>query len=218
MTADFVDQAPDGAQVLIRATVDLNGMSFEVADDRRHAQLEFVGIVYAESGLVVGEVEGHHVDLDLTPATYQQMLKEGLHYQKTVPLRPGIYQVRLVARRRAHPEDGQRVPVGRDPGRDEGDVDPEQRLPLRGQDAASGIETPTSATVGPPSLREVQGRRVFEKDAKLYYWLYAYNPVRDERGATDVVVQTQVWAGTRLQGASPVESVAFAAASAPPSP
>jgi VWFA-related protein len=218
MTADFVDQAPDGAQVLIRATVDLNGMSFEIADDRRHAQLEFVGIVYAESGLVVGEVEGHHVDLDLTPATYQQMLKEGLHYQKTVPLRPGMYQVRLVAREERTRKMGSAFQWVEIPDVTKGTLTLSSVFLFADKNSASGIEAPTSATVGPPSLREVQGRRVFEKDAKLYYWLYAYNPVRDERGATDVVVQTQIWAGTRLQGASPVESVVFAAASAPPTP
>jgi VWFA-related protein len=218
MSADFVDQPPEGSQVVIRARVDVNGVSFTPAGDRQRASLEIVGVVYDELGNAVGDVEGHNVDLDLTPATMEQMLRDGLRYQKAVPLKPGLYHVRLVARELLRSKLGTAFQWIEVPDLSRGELTLSNVF-LFADDPTKGPGGAAAGPTGqPPGLHEVQVQRLFPAGSSLYYWLYAYNPQRDEQGRTDVVIQAQVWAGSILQGASTVEPVAFGEAATPARP
>jgi hypothetical protein len=71
---------------------------------------------------------------------------------------------------------------------------------------AEGTEAGDAPSRG---LKDVHALRRYPRGANLYYMGYAYNPRRDDQGATDVVMQAQVWAGERPQGVSPPEPLAF---------
>jgi VWFA-related protein len=215
MAVDFVDLPPDGPQIVVKAHVDVSGIPVRQEGDRHHAAVEFLGVVYDETGAVAGRVDGDRVDMNLTQATYEQLLKDGLYYEKKVPLKPGFYQVRLVAResfsaRLASANAWIEVPdVG------------QGSLTLSGLFlyAEGGPPPPRAAspaaTTQVGGLRDVQAVRRFDLGGSLYYFLYVYNPARDHQGATDVVLQAQVWAGNRLEGASPIQPVAFGEGRAP---
>jgi hypothetical protein len=200
LSVDYVDLPPDGLQLVVRGFVDMNGVPFARSGNKHRADLDVVGVVYDENGAIMGDIQAYRTDLDLTPANHQQVLKEGLRYQKSVPLKPGVYQVRLVAREANSARLGsafQWVEV------------PDLKA---GPFALSSVFLYADAVAAEPALKEVQAVRHFPPGGSLYYRLYAYNPTRDPQGGTDVVVQSQVWHQGKLQGASPVEPLAFDAA------
>jgi hypothetical protein len=194
----------------------VNGIPFAIAGERRRADVEMIGVIYGENGDVVGDVEGHRALLDLSPATFRLMQRDGLRYQKSVPLKPGLYQVRMVAREELSSKIGTAFQWIEIPDVHAGPLSLSSVFLFA--DEGTPVAPPGPAPNGPPGLRDVQVRRRFEPGESLYYWIYAYNPARDVKGATDVVVQTQVFSAAGLQGASPVTPVAFGEPKAPPQP
>jgi VWFA-related protein len=204
LSLDYVDLPPAGLQLVVRGFVDMNGVPFKLDGDKHQAELDVVGVVYDENGQIVGDIQAYRADLNLAPANYAQVLKEGLRYQKSLALKPGLYQVRLVAREANSSRLGSAFQWIELPDLQAG--------PL----ALSSVFLYADAVAAEPSLKEVQAVRRFPAGGSLYYRLYAYNPTRDEQGRTDVVLQSQVWSAGKLQGVSPVEPVAFADKAAPP--
>jgi VWFA-related protein len=205
LAVDYVDLPPDGLQLVVRGFVDMNGVPFLREGDRHRAELDVVGVIYDENGQIMGDIQSYRAELNLTPANYEQLLREGIRYQKSVALKPGLYQVRLVARE----ANSSRV----------GSAAQWVQLPdlKAGALALSSVFLfAEAAGTGEVAIKDVQAVRRFPAGGSLYYRLYAYNPARDEQGRTDVVLQSQVWAAGKLQGVSPVEPVSFSEAAAPP--
>jgi hypothetical protein len=214
MAVDFVDLPPDGPQIIVKAHVDVNGFPVHVEGDRRRAEVEFLGVVYDETGAVAGQVEGDRVDMNLTQATYEQLLKDGLRYEKKVPLKPGFYQVRLVARESFSARVASANAWIEVPDVAQGALTLSSLFLYTESGPAPANSAPVASTqVG--GLRDVQAVRRFELGGSLYYILYVYNPARDHQGSTDVVLQAQVWGGGKLEGASPIQPVAFGESRAP---
>jgi hypothetical protein len=200
MALDFVDLPPQGPQAVVRARVDLRGLPLATQGDRRQGELEVLGVVHDEAGQVVGEVEGHRVELDLSPATYQQLLRDGLRFQRSVALRPGSYQVRLVARERLSAQVGTAFQWIEVPERTAGGLTLSSVFLFTDKDT-EGRGVPSSLD----GLQDVQVLRRVPRGGSLYYGLYVYDAARDPAGSTDVVLQAQVWAAGQLQGVSPVQ-------------
>jgi VWFA-related protein len=215
MAADFVALPPDGPQLVIRAHVDLNGVPFETKGDRRQAELELVGVVYDEAGTVVGDIDGQQTDLDLAPDTYERLLRDGLRFQKTLALKPGLYQVRLVVREGRSARIGTTSRWVEIPDLGHAGLTLSSLFLLSEADRGAASEATAPAA---PGLRDVQARRRFLPGQNLYYVVYVYNPALDAAGGADVVLQAQVWSGGKLQGVSPVEPVAVAPREEAPRP
>ncbi len=210
MSADFLDAPPDGTQLLIRGHVDLAGIRFDRAGDRQKADVEVLGVVYDESGRIVGEMEGQHADMSLGPASYEQALKQGLRYQRTVPLKPGRYLVRVVARDATFSQLGSAFQWVEIPDLSTGTLTLSNVFLFTDAPTSGRSNGPAPAAAkGVEGLQEIQALRRLERGKGLYYAVYVYNPSRSEDGDTDVVLQAQVWSGEKLQGASPVQVVPF---------
>ena len=98
VAADFIALPPQGSQAILKIHVDLGNVPFERKDGRYQADLEIAGAVYDDNGKLVGDVAGEHAALNLTAESYVRTVAEGLRLEKSVPLPPGQYQVRLAAR------------------------------------------------------------------------------------------------------------------------
>ena len=84
---------------MLKIHVDLKNVPFERKDQRYQADLEIAGAVYDESGKLVGEVAGERAALNLTRRELRRApWPRASSLQKSVPLPPGFYQVRLAAR------------------------------------------------------------------------------------------------------------------------
>jgi hypothetical protein len=200
---------------VIRAHADAKGVGFASTGERRAADLEFISVVYAEDGRVVAQMEGQRMEIRLAPDAYERALRDGLRYQRSVSLAPGLYQVRVAVRDEgtAHLGSAWRWVDVPDIGR--------RLLALSDvvlYTEAEGEAGAAAASAAPdrPGLKDVQASRRYARGANLYYVAQAYKARRDD-GGDDVVAQAQVWARDRPQGASPVQTVAFEDAGGPAS-
>ena len=181
MSADFIDLPPAGPQAVIRTHLDVSGVPFVPSGDRYAADLEIAGAVYDEGGQLVGEVTGERAELSLTEETYKRATADGLTVQKTLPLPPGRYQVRMAAR------EGTRSLLGSASQW----VDIPEIVP--GRVTLSSVFLLADAGAGGTDLADVQVERRFRRGQGLHYVVYAYG-LPSPGGAT---LQAQVWQGSR---------------------
>jgi hypothetical protein len=209
LLVDYLDLPPSGGQAVVHARVDLASLNWRQAEGRRRAELDVVSGVYDETGAPVGPAFTRHVALDLAPAEYEAALRAGLQYQHRMSLPPGRFDVRLVI------ADAALAPLGGAARRVEIPDLGREKLTLSSlflsttaAPAGAGAATDGAAGVG-DALRDVQLVRRFRRGSSVFFQLYVYNVLADEKGASDVVLQAQIRSGDKLLAASKPQPLSF---------
>jgi hypothetical protein len=189
VAADYVELAPGGSQAIVKAQVDPAGLPWKKAGGRQRAEFDLVAGVYDASGQpVVSPFAGQHYALDVAPAEYAKLKETGVRFETTLPLKPGRYEIRMLALDPAH------APLGGAARSIEVPDLAEKKLTLSSvflsSSAASAGAAPGGAAGEP--LRDAQVLRRFKTSDTLYFQLYVYNAARDAAGANDVVLQAQI--------------------------
>ncbi len=207
LAADFIALPPQGSQAVLKIHVDLKNVPFERKDDRYRADLEIAGAVYDESGKLVGDVAGERAALNLTAESYVRTVAEGLTLQKSVPLPPGLYQVRLAAREASRVAARQRQPLGRDPRRRRAAAHAQQRVPA-GRHAGRGQARP--AQRAPRAEGEARRgepwptcRSTRASGPARACTTPSTSTRRRTAASGQVTLQAQVWQGKQLVGVTP---------------
>jgi VWFA-related protein len=190
LVADYLDLPPDGPQAIILARVEVTGLRWrETTDGRHRTDVEVLGGLYDATGRPVGTPFGRSFELDLGNDEYRRATAEGLRYAQRMPVSPGRYEVRIVAR-----EPGQGPLGGATQSIEVPDLS-EKKLTLSSLFVSAAAGAGSGASGGDEALREAQLPRRFKRSDSLYFHLYVYNALVDETGATDVVLQAQIRSG-----------------------
>ena len=88
---------PDPGQVTVLVKVDQKGLSLQPNGERWVGRLDLLFIQKDESGRQYGGLDDR-LDLNLTEANYQKLMKEGLVYKKTLKTEAKASQLRVVVR------------------------------------------------------------------------------------------------------------------------
>jgi VWFA-related protein len=200
MAADFVELTPGQPEALVKARLDPEGLPWTKGEGRQRTEFDLIGGVFGASGQPGPLFAGRHYVLDVTPAELERLKETGVRFEANFPLKPGRYEIRMLALDTAH------TPLG-------GGTSPiqipdlaQQKLALssvflsssaasRGEGEGPGVE------VG-EALRDAQVLRRFKASDSLYYKVYVYNAARDATGASDVVLQSQILSARRPPFAS----------------
>jgi VWFA-related protein len=195
LSADFVSFEGGVTEVVVSGHVDTTTLPFVRQGDRYKAAVEMTAVVHDETGAVAATLGPQRLSLDMTETQHERLSREGLPYQKTAPLKPGRYEVRLVvggAGAGALGVASQWVEIP--------DLAP-GRLTLSSLFLLKAGEVPGGTGDSGAPLVLSQARRRFRWDESLYVQVYAYNPMRDASGRTDLV-----WQGRILRGGVVVEA------------
>lgn len=189
LTADYLDVPPAGAHAVVRVHVDLGALRWQPASDRRQAFLDAWGGVFDPSGNLVGAPFGRHVSLDLSVGEQRRALADGFQYRHQIPLAPGRYEVRWVAAEAHTARLG-----GARQWLDVPDLS-QKKLALSGVFLSTG-------TAGGDALQIADAKRRFKRTDNLYFQVHVYNAARDDKGASDVVLQAQIRSQGKIVAAS----------------
>lgn len=196
LSADYVALDATGPQVIVNAHVDLARAAWTDGPGRRRADVEVVGGLYDAQGAPVGPVFGRQAAVEVAIRDHPRALAQGLTYRHVVPLPPGRYEVRLLARQ----------PGGGLAGLASQSVEvPDlaaRALTLSGVFlAASGTQEVAAAD----AIR-AQAVRRFRRESSIDFQVYAYNVTDADAQAAEAVLQAQVWSpgGQTLAASRPV--------------
>lgn len=208
MVVDDVDLPPDGPRAVVKAHLDVSNVGFERKIDHYEAELDVAGAVFDPAGLRVADLPGETSRLKLPLENFQALRREGLLYEKAVPLSPGTYLVKLAVRAGGGGLLGSAAEWV--------EVQDRSAQPL----SLSAVFL--KADDGPPregepmNLQDMQVEKRFKQRQGLHYLVYVYRPEASAGEPADVIVQAQVWVGEKVVGAGPSHPVAFGGPGDPP--
>lgn len=195
LAADYVALDATGPQVVVNAHVDLSRAVWTDGPGRRLANLEIVGGLYGADGVPVGSVFGRQAAVEVATRDHPKAAAQGLTYRHVLPIAPGRYEVRLLARQ---------------PNGSAGLASQAVEIPdLSARTLAlSGVFLAAAGTaeVAAADAIRAQTLRRFRRGSSIDFQVYAYNVTDADASAADAVLQAQVWspAGQTVAASKPV--------------
>ena len=179
LTSFFADDKSSGSVMRSFVYIDPKDLTFTRADGRYHTSLELYGVVFGDNGVIV-EQRADSASLNLSDADYEQITRDGIGIGFDMAAkRPGVYQVRVVARDKASLKigsAGQYVAVP--------DLKKKQQL------AVSGI---VLGTLNPDKTIAKSGVRRFPAGSDLYYAYNLYNATDESGNQRDLVMDVMLF-------------------------
>ncbi len=206
MSADFVDTPESGPVAVLNAELDPAGLTFNNVGGNLQSLLDVVAAVFDERGKVVASYN-ERVNINLTPARYEEALKQGFNYRKVVKLAPGFYQARIAIR-----EDGTARVGSASQWVEVGDLAKKQ-LALSSVFLTPSLEADpvgAEAKAARENNHASTSHRKFARGGSVDFFVVAYNAKTDKGNIPDLVVQSQVFSGSKLVYATPLGPVSIA--------
>jgi hypothetical protein len=205
LAADFIDTAETGTLSVVAAHIDAGQLNFSLRNNLHQTSLDVVTLVFDEKGKVAGNFSDR-LNLSLKPELIDQVRRLGFTYRKLVPLKPGFYQVRFAVR-----EEGSGRLGSATRWVEVADVS-QKKLALSSVLLTSTIEdlkaTGVPAAEAPTEYqpRPTQALRRFVVGRDVDFLIFAYNAQVSD-GKVDLVVQSQVFSGSKLIYSTPLTRV-----------
>jgi VWFA-related protein len=199
LSADFVSLQDGGPQLVVNANVDLSSVPFDRIEDRHVAALLLAGVVYDAGGRPITNLDPQRIDLRLEDPDYQQARRVGMKYNRTLPLEPGAYEVRLAVRDERTGMLGSAFRWIEIPELEGGALALSDVFLLKsapGEDDAQFVD--------------VQALPRFVPADSLVYQLQVLNPNEDVSGNTALTIQVQVLEEGRVLASTPDTPIALA--------
>jgi VWFA-related protein len=217
LSADYASFDRESTQLVVSGAIDVSTLPFVLRHGRRQATVESVAVVMNDEGEVLQTLETDRTSMDLEEADFERLRRTGIPYEKAVPLEPGRYQVRLAVRQDATGLLGsawQRVEI---PSIGAGRLALSSLFLLK-EGPPPGGQPEAGAPGGGLILHNAQAWRHFVSGENLYAQIYAYNPRRDNSGATSLISQAEILKGGVTLGTAAPEPIEPPEPGAPPTP
>jgi len=183
LTPFYRDDAKQDALVVTVLHIDASRLHFELADGRYKDKLEVIGFMVDGAGK---QIDGFKdtLDMNLLPATYQQTLKDGVLSTRSLYVRPGRYQMRVLVRETATGLLGTANNYIEAP-----DLKTER---LAMSSLFTMPDTPESAAVaGSASQAALLSQKGFTRGGKVEYLFVVYHATAHD-GKTDLEMRTRI--------------------------
>lgn len=203
MAVDFLN-TQEGTCVLLNTHIETANLSFELLDGRQQTVVELGVVIFDEKGKVANRFN-ERLGISLKSEEFKQMAQYGFNYRKVALLKPGFYQARIAVREDRTGNLGSAAGWVEIPDVGNKQLTLSGILLSTGDDALTDPQRATGAEGYKP--RPSCATRRFQSDGNLDFLVFAYN-AKVEKNTTDLVIQSQVFAGSKLVYASPLAKMA----------
>src|SRR5262245_43466741 len=198
MAVDFLDVSQGGAGALVNLHVDASQLTLRLLNGTHQSALDLLMALFDEKGKAAASFV-ERISVNIRPERLEPALKNGFSYRRLMALKPGFYQARVAIR-----EDGSARMGSASKWVEVPDVGKKQLtlsgvLLSAGRDDQNDLQLANSVYIPQPST----ATRRFKKDSAVDFMVFAYN-AKVEKNTADLVIQTQVFSGSKLVYASPI--------------
>ncbi len=201
IVVDYLDTPDRGSLALLSGFIEAKNLDLRQIKGMQSGRLDLRVIVFDEKGKTIVNYNDQ-ISLNLPAKTAENVRKYGLSYRKFVNLNPGFYQARVAIREEATGKIGSASSWVEVPDLKK------KKLAMSSVLLSMGSEREPSATAGngeePLPLNPTTAKRRFPQKSKIDFIIFAYNARHSEGTPPDVVVQSQVYSGSKLVYASPL--------------
>lgn len=207
IVADYFDTPDRGSLAMISGFIEARNLDFQQIKGLQSGRLDLRVVIFDEKGKTIVNYNDQ-ISLNLPAKTAENVRKFGLSYRKFVTLNPGFYHARVVIREESTGKIGSasnwiEVPDLK-----------KKKLAISSVLLSLGDEQfPTSAAGNQPeqmTMNPTTAKRRFPRKRTIDFIIFTYNARASEKTPPDVVVQTQVYSGSKLVYASPLSKMVIA--------
>ncbi len=206
LVVEFLDIRDQGPTVVINAYLDAASLNFQQSNGLNLDSLDLTTVIFDEKGKIVHS-QNDQLNFNLKPNVLEMAISNGLNYRRLVTMKPGFYQARVAVREEGTARMGSASGWIEVPDLTRKDLTLSSILisPSREDTTVQNANAPSAAAA--PSegyqLRPSTAKRRFKSGSNIDFLVFVYN-ARADKGATDLVLQSQVFSGSKLVYASPL--------------
>jgi len=202
MSVDFIDIAGRGPTAMINAHIDASALELWQANGLRTGTLDLTAAIFDERGKVAQSF-GERLTINLKPGSLEAAIKQGFSYLKYVSLKPGFYQTRVALREEGTARLGSAAGWVEIPDLNKKQLVLSSVFLSAAEDDQSQQDADDGKTYQP---RPSTANRRFKRGGKADFLVFVYN-AKANKNSPDVVIQSQVYSGSKLIYASPLAKV-----------
>jgi VWFA-related protein len=198
MAVDFLDVSQGNSGALVNLHVDASQLTLRLLNGTHQSALDLLMALFDEKGKAAASFV-ERISVNVRPERVENAVKNGFNYRRLMALKPGFYQARVAIREEGSARMGSASKWVEIP-----DVGKKQ-LTLSGVFLSAGredqndLQPANSVYIPQPS----SATRRFKKDGAVDFMVFAYN-AKAEKNTADLVIQAQVFSGSKLVYASPI--------------
>ncbi|MBO0860947.1 MAG: VWA domain-containing protein, partial [Chloracidobacterium sp.] len=198
MAVDFLEASNGNSGVLVNLQVDAAQLDLRRVNGTLQSSLDMLIALFDENGKVAASVL-ESVKVDIKQERLETALKNGFSYRQLMTLKPGFYQARVAIREEGSARMGSASKWVEVP-----DISKKQ-LMLSGLLLSPGNENKNDLQLGKSDYipQPSSANRHFKKGDAIDFMAFAYN-AKVEKNTADLVVQSQIFSGSKLVYASPI--------------
>jgi VWFA-related protein len=202
MAIDFLDASNGNSGALVNLQVDASQLDLRQVNGTHQGSLDLLIALFDENGKAAASVV-ERININIRPERLENALKNGFSYRRLMPLKPGFYQARVAVREEGSARMGSASKWVEVP-----DIGKKQ-LTLSGLLLSPGKEDRNDLQIGGVDYipQPSSATRRFKKGGAIDFMAFAYN-AKVEKNLADLVVQSQIFSGSKLVYASPIAKMA----------
>jgi hypothetical protein len=198
MAVDFLEVSEGNSGALINLHVDASQLNLRLVDGMHQGAIDLLIALFDEKGKAVASFV-EPIKVNIRPERLENALNNGFSYRRLMALKPGFYQARAAIR-----EEGSARMGSASKWVEVSDIGKKQLtlsgvLLSAGREDQNDLQQADSVYIPQPST----ATRRFKKDGAVDFMVFAYNS-KVEKDAADLVIQSQVFSGSKLVHASPI--------------
>src|SRR5262252_303660 len=198
MAVDFLNFSETSSGALINLHVDASQLTLRLLNGTHQSELDLLMALFDEKGKAAASFV-ERISVNVRPERLENALKNGFNYRRLMALKPGFYQARVAIREEGSARMGSASKWVEIPDVDKKQLTLSGVLLSAGREDQNDLQLANSVYIPQPS----SATRRFKKDGAVDFMVFAYN-AKVEKNTADLVIQTQVFSGSKLVYASPL--------------
>ncbi len=204
LAVDFMDFPKAGSCALVNLHIDVKGLNLPQVNGTHQSAIDLMVAIFDEKGKLAGTFS-ERVNLNIMPARLENALTHGMSYRRLATLKPGFYQARIAVREEGTARLGSASKWVEVPDMGKKQLTLSGILLSSGEVNLTDLQNPQSANNAQDgySPRPSSATRRFKRGGAVDLMVFAYN-AKVEKETVDLVIQSQVYSGSKLVYASPL--------------
>ena len=198
MAVDFLDISNAGSGALVNLHVDASQLNLRQVNGTHQTSLDLLAALFDEKGKAAASFV-ERISVNIRPERLENAVKYGFSYRRLMALKPGFYQARVAIREEGSARMGSASKWVEVPDIGKKQLTMSGVLLSAGREDLTDLQLANSVYIPQPS----SASRRFKKGGAVDFMVFAYN-AKVEKNSADLVIQSQVFSGSKLVYASPI--------------
>lgn len=203
MAADFLELTDGGLGALVNVHVDASQLNLRQVNGTHQTALDMMVALFDEKGKAAASFV-ERVNINIRPERLENAIKYGFSYRRLTRLKPGFYQARVAVREEDTARMGSASKWVEIPDTFKKQLVLSGVLLAAAKQEQSDLQLAQNGYTPQPST----AKRRFKTGGAVDFMVFAYN-AKVENKSVDLVIQSQVYAGSKLVHASPLAKMAM---------